>query len=79
MKISYHALLSKQTVMELWVRQILVSLRFLKETQQIEINHSDEIIRQEDLIKKYIYMGHTQHILKMTIRDNMCKKQKETT
>ena len=37
-KLSFHAFMKNETIIELWLKQIKKSFKFLKETNQIEAN-----------------------------------------
>ena len=73
MKISFHAFLEQHTINEHWIRQIVSSFRYLRDSQQIARVSWDQRKNEADILN-YLYKGEIMSCLKMLIKYNLEKQ-----
>ena len=70
MKISYAALKKQNTIQEHWIKQILASFQYLRDSKQIHV-YRWKYGEREEIILKHLLMGETKACLSLLIKENM--------
>ena len=69
MKISYQALVNMNTISELWIKQIISSFRFLRDSEQIQVKYNEK----EEEILSQLLKGDIGCCLKLLMKENLKK------